>query len=270
VSGTLASHEPEVVPVEISWMAEGPGKVAPIGPVGTERPPGADATHSATEAIAPPQLPPPTTPGRPTLLNLGNPPDTSVPNRSAKEILRKSGRLSCRSCGGPIQTSSRKRKWVTVKAKLSPDAVENPSWLAGTCWKDPSSDLLHTGCAQVAEKQGRITPVQPQPSTAVRGSQAPEGNSGSTSATPQTSKLAIREMRASAGGRHVALDEVVRTANPSTVVGVVRALQLELKDTKGSQKVNRTPADVESVLVLRCGISACAECGVGYLYCQSA
>ena len=67
-----------------------------------------------------------------------------------------------------------------------------------------------------------------------------------------------------------ALDEVVRTANPSTVVGVVRALQLELKDTKGSQKVNRTPADVESVLVLRCGISACAECGVGYLYCQSA
>ena len=39
-------HEPDVVPVEISWMAEGPGKVAPIGPVGTERPPGADATHS--------------------------------------------------------------------------------------------------------------------------------------------------------------------------------------------------------------------------------
>lgn len=46
VSGTLAAHEPDVVPVEISWMAEGPDKVAPIGPVGTERPPGADATHS--------------------------------------------------------------------------------------------------------------------------------------------------------------------------------------------------------------------------------
>ena len=28
----------------ISWMAEGSGKVAPIGPAGTEQPAGADAT----------------------------------------------------------------------------------------------------------------------------------------------------------------------------------------------------------------------------------
>ena len=43
---------------------------------------------------------------------------------------------------------------------------------------------------------------------------------------------------------------MVRTVQPATVVDVVRAFQVELKDTKVSQKVNGTPANVESVVVL--------------------
>ena len=43
---------------------------------------------------------------------------------------------------------------------------------------------------------------------------------------------------------------MVRTVQPATVVDVVRAFQVELKDTKDSQKVNGTPANVESVVVL--------------------
>ena len=51
---------------------------------------------------------------------------------------------------------------------------------------------------------------------------------------------------------------MVRPAQPATVVDVVRAFQVELEDTKDSQKVNGTPANVESVVVLNVMCAVCA------------